>query len=107
MGRRFSISGVSLTRVLYASQLVALLLAVIVMSFSLESITSYLLAFVFSLVVITGAVGLWRRKAKSDGKTYRTVDDITYDPFAHPGHMAKDRWEKAVRRLPGSDDERD
>jgi len=31
--------------------------------------------------------------------------DITHDPSADPGQAAKQRWLKAVRRLPGRDDD--
>jgi hypothetical protein len=107
MGRSFEISGNSLSRLLYASQLVALLLALLFVVFPLDNPASVVLAVLFGLLVAVMAVGLWRTSTDSDGGTHLgTAEDITYDPFADPGQAAKDTWEKAVRRLP-SDDERD
>ena len=108
MGRDLEMSCDSLTRLLYASQLVALLVALPFVAFSLDSFASVPLVVLFTLLVIITAVGLWREKAGKAGGTHLgTVEDITYDPFADPGQAAKDRWKKAVRRLPGRDDERD
>ena len=108
MGRDFELSGESLSRLLYASQLVALLLALLFVAFPFDSVASGLVAVLFASLLITTAVGLWRKKTGKAGGTHLgTGEDITYDPIADPGQAAKDRWKKAVRRLPGGDDERD
>ena len=108
MGRDFEISGGSLSRLFYASQLVVLLLALFFVAFPLDSFASGLVAVLFALLVIITVVGLWRETTGKAGGTHLgTVEDITYDPVADPGQAAKDRWEKAARRLPGGDDERD
>ncbi|CQR48760.1 hypothetical protein BN996_00208 [Haloferax massiliensis] len=60
----------------------------------------------FAAVALASIVALWRRATgRDEGSRLGTAEDITYDPFADPGQAARDRWEKAVRRLPGSDDE--
>ena len=108
MGRAFEIPGGALSRVLYASQLAALLLALIFVALPIDGFAGVLLAFLFASLVVVAVVGLWRTTTDGDGPNHLgTAEDITYDPFADPGQAAKDRWEKAVRRLPGGDDERD
>ncbi|MFC4548695.1 MULTISPECIES: hypothetical protein [Halorussus] len=108
MGRAFEIPGDWLSRFLYASQLAALLLALLFVAFPLDGLASIALAFLFALLVVVAVVGVWRTTTDGDGPNrVGTAEDITYDPFADPGQAAKDRWEKAVRRLPGGDDERD
>ncbi len=106
MGRDFEISGDLLSRLLYASQLAALLLALLFVALPLDSFASGLLAVLFALLVSIMAVGLWWEKTgKSGGTHLGMVEDITYDPFADPGQAAKDRWKKAVRRLPSGDEQ--
>lgn len=108
MGWTVGISGDSFGRLLYASQLVALVLALLFVVLPLDTVGSAVLALLFVLLVAVTVVAVWRRRNDSDGRVHLGVaEDITYDPFADPGQAAKDRWEKAVRRLPGSDDERD
>jgi hypothetical protein len=107
MRREFELSGDSLSRLLYASQLAALLLALLVVAFPLDSVASVLLAILFASLVLTTAVGLWRKQTGRTSGTHFGPEDITYDPFADPGQAAKDRWKKTVRRLPGGDDEQD
>mgnify|MGYP006299328071 FL=1 len=108
MGRTFETPSVSLSRLLYASQLTALLLVLLFVVVPFDSFASLLLAVLFALLVAVTVVGLWRKKTGKDGGTHLgTAEDITYDPFADPGQAAKDRWVKAVRRLPGGDDEDD
>ena len=34
-----------------------------------------------------------------------TAEDITYDPFSHPGDAAKHSWRKAVRSVRQRSDE--
>lgn len=108
MGRTIDFSGNWLSLLLYAFQLVALLLATFFVAFPLDSSASIALALLFAVLVFVMALGLWRRTTDSDGQKHLgTAEDITYDPFADPGQAARDRWEKAVRRLPDGDDERD
>ena len=108
MGRTFDFLGVSLSRLLYASQLVALLLALLFVASPLDGFASVPFALLFASLVTVAAVGLWRTTTDSDGRNHSgTPEDITYDPFADPGQAAKHRWEKAVRRLPGRDNDQD
>lgn len=108
MTRTFELSGDVLSRALYVSQLAALLVVLLSVVFSLDGLASVALALLFASLLVAVAVGLWRSGDDDDGQgRLGTAEDITYDPFADPGQAARDRWEKAVRRLPGSDDERD
>jgi hypothetical protein len=108
MGRRIELSGDSLGHFLYALQLVGLLLVLLFVAFPLDGLAGLLVAFLFASLVGATAFGLWRRRTDSDGQRgLGTAEDITYDPFADPGQAARDRWERAVRRLPGEDDEGD
>ncbi|WP_396612486.1 hypothetical protein ACH9L7_04215 [Haloferax sp. S1W] len=108
MGRTFEISGTSLSLVLYAFQLVAILLALVFVAFPFDNSANVVLGLLFGVVALAMVLGVWRRATGRDGGSHLgTAADITYDPFADPGQAAKDRWEKAVRRLPGGDDDRD
>lgn len=107
MRRRIELLGDSLSRFVYAFQIVALVLVLIVV-LPLDSIAGVPLAVLFALLMAATAYGLWRSGTDSDGGGHPgTAEDITYDPFADPGQAAKERWEKTVRRLPGGDDERE
>lgn len=106
MGRGLEFVGRSLGRALYVLQLAVLLLVLLFVAPPLDTGWSILFAVPVVLLLIATAVGLWRQPADSDEQTHLgTADDITSDPFADPGQAAKDRWEKAIRRLPGEDDE--
>ncbi|UVE49902.1 hypothetical protein KU306_13410 [Haloferax larsenii] len=108
MGQTFEISGTSLSLVLYAFQLVAILLVLGFVVFPLDSSATVVLGLLFGVVALAVIFGVWRLATGRDGGRHLgTTEDITYDPFADPGQAAKDRWEKAVRRLPGRDDDRD
>ena len=96
-------SGPWLRRLLYGSQLVGLALVLVAVVAPFDTAGDVLLG---ALLVAT-AVGLWRARTDGDTTSPGTVEDITYDPFADPGQAARDRWERAVRRLPGGDDEGD
>jgi hypothetical protein len=108
MGWTIELSGDSLSRFRYTFQLAAFLLLVLYVAFPLDGPARVLLAVLFASQVAVTAVGLWRTTTDGDGPEQpRTAEDITHDPFADPGQAARDRWEQAVRRLPGRDDDRD
>ncbi|WP_049984864.1 hypothetical protein [Halobellus rufus] len=108
MGRTLDISSDSLGSLLYAAQAAALLLALLYVAFPFDSAASALLGVAFGSLVIATVVGLWRKQTGREDGTYpQTAEDITYDPFGDPGQAAKERWQKAVDRLPSGDDERD
>ncbi|UPW01258.1 hypothetical protein M0R88_03915 [Halorussus gelatinilyticus] len=78
------------------------------MALPLDGAASVALAVLFGSLVTVTAFGLWRKRTDDDGFAHLgTLEDITYDPFADPGQAARDRWEKAVGRLPDEDDERE
>ena len=107
MSRTFELSGKSLIYLFYASSLAALvpLLAFVVLP--LDGFASVALAVLIAFLLIAAVVGLWRRATDREGEHLGTREDIAYDPIAYPGQAAKHRWMKAVRRLPGRDDEED
>lgn len=108
MRRTVEFSGDWLSFVLYAFQLAALLGVLLFVVVPLDTPASLMFAFLFASLVAVTAVGLWRARTDSDGPQQPgTAEGITHDPVADPGQAAKDRWEQAVRRLPGRDDERD
>ncbi|WP_335998847.1 hypothetical protein [Halorientalis halophila] len=107
MGRTIDLSGDSLKFVLYAFQLGAVVLALLFVVGPFGSSTDLLLALLFAVLILAMAVGLWRARTGEDGATHLgSLEDVTYDPYADPGQAAKDRWEKAVRRLHEGNDER-
>ena len=108
MARSIELSGDSLGLLVYVFQLVALSLLFVFVVLPLDDTASVALAFLFGSVAVAAVVGLRRAATGGDEGTHLgTAEDITYDPFADPGQAARDRWEKAVRRLPGEDDERE
>ncbi|WP_115864366.1 hypothetical protein [Halorussus litoreus] len=108
MGWTVEFSGDWLGRLVYAFQVAALLAVLLFVVLPLDSSASVPLALLFALLAFTAAFGLRRTTSDGDGQNrVGTAEDITYDPFADPGQAARDRWEKAIRRLPGRDDERD
>ena len=108
MARSIELSGDWFSLLVYGFQLVALALLLGFVVLPLDDTASVALAFLFGLVAVAAVVGLWRTATGDDEGTHLgTAEDITYDPFADPGQAAKDRWEKAVRRLPGDEDERE
>ncbi|WP_459193744.1 hypothetical protein [Halosimplex sp. J119] len=106
MGRTIELSGGSLRFALYALQLSGLVLVALFVVAPFDSAANIVLAVLFGSLAVASAYGLWRRRTDSGASTQaRTAEDITYDPIADPGQAARDRWERAVRRLPGGDDE--
>jgi len=100
-------SGPWLRRLLYGSQLVGLALVLVAVVAPFDTAGDVLLGALFAALSVATAVGLWRTTTDGDTASPGTAEDITYDPFADPGQAARDRWERAVRRLPGGDDEGD
>lgn len=106
MGWSIEVSGDSFALLVYAFQLVALVAVVAFVVSPFDSPGTLPLAALFGVLAVTTAVGFWRSRTDDDGGTrVGTAEDITYDPFADPGQAARDRWEQAVRRLPGEDGE--
>ncbi|WP_158058723.1 hypothetical protein [Halorussus halophilus] len=107
MSRTFEISGKRLLLFFIGVSMAvpAVLLADLVLP--LDSLASVALAALIGALLLATTVGLWRWETESEWKRLGTDEDITWDPIAHPGQAAKHRWEKAVRRLPGGDDEED
>jgi hypothetical protein len=101
-------SGGWLGRSVVAFQLTALLVALFFVIPRLDAAVGVLLGSLFALLALASAIATWRRATGRDDSGYLgTAEDITYDPIADPGQAARERWEKAVQRLPGRDDERD
>jgi len=108
MERSIEFSGDSLSHLLYAFQLAALLLDLFFVALPLDSPAGALFAGLLASLASATVIGLCRSPTDTDGGEYlATAEDITYDLFADPGRAAKERWETAVRRLPASGDARD
>jgi hypothetical protein len=108
MRRPLEVPSASLGGLLDASRLVALLVALFLVAAPFDSLASGPLAVLFASLAAATAVVLWRTRTDGDGGTrLGTAGDGTSDPFADPGQAAKDRWVRAVRRLPGRDGEGD
>jgi len=104
MSRSLEISGSALLFVLEAVTLVALVMFVGPAVWPPEDATGVALVVLFALVVVGLAAVMWRSR-RVEGAYLRSGYDISYDPVGDPGLAAKERWEKAVRRLPDGDDE--
>ncbi|SEV92760.1 hypothetical protein [Halobacterium jilantaiense] len=108
MRRTVEMSGSSLLYVFYAVSVAGLVGVLAVAVWPLDDAASVAFAVLISGLVGSFAVGAWRQHTGRDSEHLGTAEDIAYDPIAYPGHAAKDRWLKAVRRLPGrADDESD
>jgi hypothetical protein len=107
MDRSVEITGRSLFSLFYVVSLAGLVSILALIVPPLDDAGSLALAAL--LVVLTGAgvVGFWRRVAGREGDHLGTVEDIAYDPFAYPGHIAKHNWVKAVRGLRVEDGDED
>lgn len=102
MRRTLEISGNSLLLFFEAVSLVALVVFVGPVVWPLDDATSVAPAGLFALLV----AAMWRSR-RVERSYLRSGYDISYDPVGAPGLAAKERWEKAVRRLPGRDGEND
>jgi hypothetical protein len=57
-------------------------------------------------LVVALAVGLWRTANGDHTATGTgTAEDITYDPFSHPGDAAKHNWRNAIRGVQQQSDD--
>jgi hypothetical protein len=107
MGRSVDISGTSIVYLFYAVSLPGLVAILAVVAFPFDDIGDAALAILIASLVLAGVVGAWRRRTGREDEHLGTANDIAYDPTAYPGQAAKQRWLRAVRRLPGGDDEED
>ncbi|WP_135828534.1 hypothetical protein [Halorussus halobius] len=107
MVRSIELSGDSFGLLVYAFQLVGLVALLVFVASPVDSPAGLPLAALLASLVVATAVGAWRGRTDDPGPEHvGTAEDVAYDPFADPGQAARDRWERAVGRLPG-DDERD
>lgn len=102
---RIEITGRTLQYVFYAVTLAALVPLVAILVWPFDSVGDLAVAVLLVSLVLATVVGLWRRKTGREPEHLGTVEDIAWDPIAYPGQAAKDRWLKAVRRLPGDDED--
>jgi hypothetical protein len=107
MRRTVEISGQSLRYLFYASSLAALVAVLPLVAWPPDDLGSVALALLLASLMLAAVVGLWRRRTGREGEHLGTDADIASDPIAYPGQAAKHSWAKAVRRLPGGDDEED
>ncbi|GGK71451.1 hypothetical protein [Haloarcula sebkhae] len=113
MERSIEISGNSIVYLFYAVSLAIVPVLFYFVVWPLDNLTSLAAAGVLAVLVLVAVADFWYWKTgKLRAHLSKTAKrdlpyDITYTPFADPGHMAKDSWHKAVRRLRGEDDEDD
>ena len=105
-------TGKSLAYLFWGVSLVVFLPLVVVQLGPWGPSANLALGIFFLLLLVVSVVGLWRRRTDREQEHIGTYSDDVYDvakdPLAHhPYGMAKARWERTVRRLPGGDDEDD
>jgi len=105
MSRSVDISGTSIVYLFYVVSLPGLVAILAVVVFPLDGIGDAALATLIVSLVLAGVVGAWRRRTGREDDHLGTAEDIAYDPSAYPGQAATQRWLRAVRRLPGWDEE--
>ncbi|WP_135821279.1 hypothetical protein [Halostella litorea] len=103
MSRTFELSGSALVRLFEAASLVTLVVFVAPVLWPLNDAASLALAGLFALALAALVAAMWRSRNAGDVARLDTGYDIAYDPGSYPGQAAKERWRKAVERLPGSD----
>jgi len=91
----------SLIFVVMAGPLVAITLIMIP---QVEGVSDLPLVIFFGSLAIIAVVGVWRKLTDRDDEHPRTAADVAYNPLS-PGEMAKDNWRKAIRRIPGDEDD--
>jgi len=104
MSRSVELSGSALLVVFEAVTLVALVAFVGPAIWPPEDAAGVALVALFVLVVLGLVTAMWQRR-RVEGSYLRSGYDISYDPVGDPGLAAKDRWQKAVQRLPDGEDE--
>jgi len=102
MSRSVELSGRALLVVFEVVSLVALVVFVGPAIWPPEDAAGVALVSVFVLVVVGLVAAMWHSR-RVDASYLRSGYDISDDPIA-PGQAAKERWGKAVSRLPGRDD---
>ncbi|RXK51733.1 hypothetical protein [Halorientalis pallida] len=65
------------------------------------------LAVVLALLLVASGVAVWRQWTGRESEYSHAEAGITWNPVAYPGHAAKKRWLKTVRRLSDGDGEDD
>jgi len=104
MRRSVELSGRALRVVFEVVSLLALVVFVGPVVWPPEDATGVVLVALFALVVVGLVAAMWRSR-RADGSYLRSGYDISYDPVGDPGLAAKQRWRKAVARLPDGEDE--
>ena len=93
---------------LFGVTVAGLLLVVVLVAISVGGPRGVAVGAVLSPVAVLVAVGSWRSlTGKARGPVMGTPWDITHDRYAFPGQAAKERWLRAVQRLPDGDEAAD
>ncbi|MGB9964758.1 hypothetical protein [Halobacterium hubeiense] len=58
-------------------------------------------------LAVVALVAAMRRSRSADAASLDSGYDVAYDPVADPGQAAKQRWRRAVERLPGNGEDAD
>jgi hypothetical protein len=93
----------SSVRLFYGFQLVVLLAALVLLVPGIGGFAGIALGVLLGALVAATALGLWRTTTDRESEHPGTAADIAHDPFADPGQAARQRWERAVSRLPDDD----
>lgn len=102
-GRTIDISGKSLFYLLAGVSIAGLLAIVVVASYPFEEPATLGLAVLFVGLAIVMVVHLWRVKTGRADIEFAPPGNVTHRPLS-PGWMAKERWQKTVDSLPGTDE---
>jgi hypothetical protein len=104
MSRGFEVSGGGTELLFYALQL-GVLLVLLALTLSFDGLAGLVFAGLVGALAAATGIGLWRKATGQDEATHLgTPEDITHDRFGDPGQTAKDRWQRAVDRLPDDED---
>ncbi|WP_256296967.1 hypothetical protein [Haloarchaeobius salinus] len=108
MADSFDISGDWVRRVLFAVTVGGLFLVVVLPALQVGGLVGVAVAVLLSMLATVVAVGVWLSlTGRAVGPVMGTPWDITDDPYAFPGQRAKERWLRAVQRLPDGEEEED
>ena len=102
---RIEISGAVLYYLLWAVTAIALVPLLIFQVSPLGGPSNVALTILITSLLIAGGIGVWRRRTGRDPEHLGTDEDIAWDPIAYPEQAAKQRWMRAIRRLPGDDED--